>query len=149
MNGAQIHLLLNHVPVFVPFIGLGVFFFGAYRKSRDVQLVGLGLLFLGALGTVPAYVSGDEAEDAIRQLPFFRKEAVHEHEQAAAFALAAVELIAVVGAYVFSLLVRGRDVARGWVIFLAVLGLWGFSVVARTSHLGGLVHHEELSQAGK
>src|SRR5947209_9343986 len=65
MNLAHVHLLLNHFPTIGPIIGLGLMLVSLGSKSNDLKQASL-VVFLGiALLTIPTYVTGNAAQDAI------------------------------------------------------------------------------------
>jgi uncharacterized membrane protein len=64
---AHLHLLLNHFPTIGFLIGLGILLLGLLGRSHDLSQAGL-IIFLGiALLSVPIYVSGNGAQEAICQ----------------------------------------------------------------------------------
>src|SRR5207249_7136946 len=65
MNLAHVHLLLNHFPTIGTIIGLGLLLVSLASKSNDLKQASL-VVFLGiALLTIPTYVTGNAAQDAI------------------------------------------------------------------------------------
>jgi hypothetical protein len=67
MDLAHIHLLLNHFPSIGFLVGLGVFCLGLFGKSNDLLRASL-LIFVGiALLSIPIYVSGNGAQQAVCQ----------------------------------------------------------------------------------
>lgn len=146
MNGAQLHLALNHFPVVLSFVSLGLLFWGWRKNSSDLKKAGLTLVVVGAAFAAIAYLSGDPAEDILKSFPGFAKDLVHEHEEAAEFALITNGILAF-GA-IIALYFKGRKPKVALRLFLAILGLNFLScaIYLRTAHLGGLIHHEEIRE---
>ena len=69
MDLAHIHLLLNHFPTIGFLIGLGVFGAGLLGKSDDLKRAGLAVFVGIALLSIPIYISGNGAQEAICQSP--------------------------------------------------------------------------------
>ena len=145
MDGAHVHLLLNHIPVLGTLFCVLLLAFALLRKSGEVLRVALLGTVLVALVTFPAYLSGESAEDAVKRLgsPDISTIMLDEHEDAALPAMLTVE-----GTGVLALLalVLGRGGRRpGWLPWavLAAGGL-GFALVARAANLGGQIHHPEI-----
>ncbi len=69
MNQAHFHLVLNHLPIIFPFIGLLVMIIGIAFKSASIQRTSFYIYVLGALFTIPAFATGEGAEEAIEHLP--------------------------------------------------------------------------------
>lgn len=144
MNGAQAHLLFNHLPVLgVPFSAL-LLLAGAWRRSEELKKAGLAAFALTALCVLPAYFTGEGAEHVIEDLPGVTEGLIHAHEEAAEAALAVTLIL---GALSLGALWHagkvGRVRRRAWVPVL-LLGLAALALLARTAHLGGLIRHAEL-----
>ena len=144
INGAQLHLALNHVPVILAIVAAGVLFWGYVSKSYEIRKVGLVLAIATAVFAGAAFLTGDPAEDVLEKLPVFSKELVHEHEEAGEFALI-VSIVAGVSALV-TLYFAKKKVQYFSFGLMATLLILIFSSAAflRTAHLGGLIRHEEI-----
>ena len=87
MNGAHLHLLINHIPVLGTFFGLALLAFGVWKRSDDLRKAALGTLVIVALGAVAAYLTGEPAEDVVKGLPGVSRPLMSRHEDAAGIAL--------------------------------------------------------------
>ena len=58
MNLAHLHLLMNHVPTIGSVAALGLLLLGYVRRNEHLKHVGLEVLFVVALLTLPVFVSG-------------------------------------------------------------------------------------------
>src|SRR4026209_49229 len=83
MNAAHIHLLLNHFPTIGLGIGLVVFAIAIRRASEELQRTGLVILFLTSALTIVAYVSGNDAHEALKEEPGLSDALMRAHESAA------------------------------------------------------------------
>ena len=93
MNGAQIHLGVNHLPVMGALLGALVLAAGWVLKNGTVRRTGVALLAFSALATLPAYFSGEEAEEVIEHLPGVSEALIHDHEEAAELATCLMSLL--------------------------------------------------------
>jgi hypothetical protein len=144
MDLAHIHLLLNHFPTIGSIIGGGLFLLSLITRSDDLKRASLVILLGIALISIPTYLSGNGAQDAIKSLPGVSKSLIEAHEGAALVALAFME---VTGAFAWLALWQFRRLARvpGWnlaVILLLVLMTLG--LMARASNIGGEIRHAEI-----
>ena len=143
-NGPQIHLMLNHLPV-VGFILLTpVLALTAWRgDDRLKRLALLGTIAISLL-VLPAFWTGEPAEDGIEHLPGVSKHLIHEHEEAAEKALTLGLItggIALVG-YILS---RKKNTALKIAINSALVGSIVTSLaMAKTAHEGGKIRHPEI-----
>jgi hypothetical protein len=63
MNGAQLHLMLNHLPVMGALFSLLLLGWSLTRRSTEIQKLALGGALLAGLSSVPAYLTGEPAEE--------------------------------------------------------------------------------------
>lgn len=80
MNKAHFHLLLNHVPIIFPIIGLVILLLGFFYKSDVIKRTSFFVLILGAIITIPAFISGEGAEEIVENIIYDHK-LIHEHEE--------------------------------------------------------------------
>ena len=144
MNGAQLHLALNHFPVVISLLSLVLLLWYWAGKSPDLKNAGLAFVILGGAFTGIAYFTGEPAEGVIEKLPGFSESLVHEHEEAAEFALIISGISALHAFAVFMLSRRKPKLAFGALIVVTTLTLLNCAVFLRTAHLGGLIKHEEI-----
>lgn len=145
MNPAHLHLMLNHIPVLGTAFGLALLAWALFKRSEELKRVSLGVLVIVALFAIPAYLTGEPAEEAIEHLPGVNEDAIEEHEEAAKFAFAGdlvLGAVALGGLLVF----RGSKPAPAWLhILVLVLAVLVFAMMVRTANLGGHIRHPELS----
>lgn len=81
MNPIHFHLIINHFPIILPIIGFSVLSGGFIFKSEIVKRTGLFIIVLGALLTIPAFISGDNSEHFLDdQLAEKSAIAIDQHE---------------------------------------------------------------------
>lgn len=140
MNAAQIHLALNHVPLFLSVIGGGILISGMIKKNESFKTLSLYLLVAAALFALPVFFTGEGTEELVEKLPGVQEAAIEKHEDMAKAALA---VIVASGVIALTGLLFQRNRTAGRIIFIAalVLSLASFGVMAQTAHLGGLIRH--------
>jgi hypothetical protein len=146
MNQAQIHLALNHASFFLSVLAGLVLIIGLWKKNELVNTIALCGLVAAGLFILPAYFSGEGAEELVEKLPGVNENAVGEHED---FALISLVIIAITGVIALIALVISKTAAiRSWLFRgLVVLSFASFAVIGWTIHLGGMIHHSELGNA--
>lgn len=148
MNLAHAHLVLNHVPVVGIFFAVLLYGLGIFRRSTELKRAALLGFVLVALLTIPAFLTGEPAEDAVEHLPGINKATIHNHEEAADISFWVLE-----GLGVFALaglvLYRGASGAPRWfTAIVLVFALLVAGMMAWTANLGGQIHHPEITAAG-
>ena len=68
LDAPHLHLLTNHLPIFVTLSGLLVMAVGLWRKNREITQVALVLLFLGIAGGILTFWFGQQAYKPVRGL---------------------------------------------------------------------------------
>ena len=149
LSPLHLHLMLNHVPVLGTIAVALVLGIGLFRRSREIMRLGLGLTVLVSLVTVPVYLTGDPAEDALREFdPGVDRELIHEHEEKAEVGLIAV---LATGALALGALWWGRDPSdtrRGLPAMVCAALLVSFGLFAVAALDGGRIRHPELQTSG-
>jgi hypothetical protein len=144
MTLAHVHLLLNHVPTIGTAIGLTLFIISFFRRNDDVRRVALEVLYVVALLTIPAYLSGVSARETLLNNPDINQPFVNAHWDVAVLAFV---LMLFTGAFSWLALWQYRRTAR-WVpavtFIVFLLSALGFAVSARAANLGGEIHHPEI-----
>jgi uncharacterized membrane protein len=144
MNGAHLHLILNHVPVILAPVGLIILALGLLRRNAEFVKVGLGIVVVAALFTVPTYVSGDGAAEIVSDLPGVSTEAIERHDEMAEWAFVAIGLAGVAALAALVLGARGRAMPKWLMVATVVLALAASAVLGVTANLGGAIRHTEI-----
>jgi hypothetical protein len=150
MNGAQIHLLLNHLPVILYPVTAMILLWGIIRKEPSVTILGSYFALLSALTTGAAYFTGEDAEDIVEKLQDFSKPLLHTHEELAE-KVAVASIVVGVLALATLPIVRNRIAAlktarvQSTLVNALVIICIAMSVAfAFVAHQGGLIRHTEI-----
>ncbi|MCB1327838.1 MAG: hypothetical protein H7A21_13930 [Spirochaetales bacterium] len=147
MNGAQLHLVLNHVPVLGALGAALLLLWALLAGSRDLARAGFAGLLVVALFSAGAYFSGEEAEEVVEDYPAVQEQVIEAHEEAAELAFI-LGLFAAVPGLAGLWLERSHLAPRRVHLFLGLgFALLVFGDMAYTAHLGGLIRHPELENA--
>ena len=144
MNGALVHLAVNHIPVVGIPIGFLLLAGGVLRKSRDLIQAGL-VAFVGvALVTFVVYKSGGPAARIVRDMTGVTRETIHAHAEAAEDASVAIEVLGGAALLCLWLLTRPKGIPNA-LTALMLAGALGLSIwLGVVAHLGGLIRHPEI-----
>jgi formate hydrogenlyase subunit 3/multisubunit Na+/H+ antiporter MnhD subunit len=144
MNPAHLHLVLNHIPlVGIAFVIL-LLIIALLRTSNELINVSLIFVILIALWAIPAYLTGEPAEEMVEGLPGISEQLIEAHEEKAEITFILVE---VVGAFaLLTLIIRRFHRELGNI--LSVFTLLGLIVagglIVWTANLGGKINHPEI-----
>lgn len=113
MNGAHWHLVLNHLPIIIPMAGFILLILSFFVKNQEYSRAAYLLFVVGALATIPAFLTGEGAEETIEGIAGIDENFIHRHEEAA-------ELLAICN-YVLG--------------FLSLVGIWASFYKQQFSHI--------------
>jgi uncharacterized membrane protein len=83
MNGAELHLAINHLPLILPFAGVLLLVGGMIFKSEILKRATYCLFILSAITAAASFGTGEDAEEVLEKTPFFDEHLIHEHEEKA------------------------------------------------------------------
>ncbi len=107
MDGHYIHLLSNHFPVILSITGFVILTFGLFSHIKLIKQVGLSVLITASLSTIPAYISGEEAEHKVEHFAGTSESIIEEHEEEAELAFILTDVLGVLA--FIALLLNYRD----------------------------------------
>lgn len=143
MSPVHFHLMLNHLPVVGTVFAALLLGYALIVHSDPVKKIALGTFVLIALLAVPAYLTGEPAEEIAERLPGVTETAIEQHEEAAQIAFASslvVGALAITGLAIF----RTKAVPRLFAVSVLALSVVAMAALAWTANLGGKVRHTEL-----
>jgi uncharacterized membrane protein len=143
MNGAHLHLVLNHFPVIGLIFCLAMLMAGILRKSEELTRTGIVILIAVAVISIPVYLTGEPAEEIVEHLPGVSEPALESHETAGKLSLITLEVIGALALLGLLFNRRPRSLPR-WLaptLLVLVIALTGW--VGWTSYIGGQITHPE------
>jgi uncharacterized membrane protein len=144
MDGHYIHLLSNHFPVILSITGFIILTFGLFSHSKLAKQVGLAILLAGSISTIPAYLSGEEAEHKVEHYNGTSESVIEEHEEEAELAFVFTDVL---GVFAFiALLLNYRNhrysMTANRLVWLA--GLISVVLLFNVGKSGGQIRRPEL-----
>jgi uncharacterized membrane protein len=146
MNLAHVHLLLNHFPTIGFGIALALYFAAIIGKKDDLHRASLVLIFLVAAVAIPTYMSGNAAEEVIKDK--VAGGLIRAHEDAALTGFIVMEItgfLAWLALWQHRLLRRAPQWSTPVILLLSLIS---FGLMARAANLGGAINHPEIQTPG-
>jgi hypothetical protein len=147
LNAAHLHLVLNHVPTLGMAVGLALLLLALIRRHEVLVHVGLEVLFVIALVTLPVYVTGAAAYAHLRSGADFSDIAARMHQDVALTGFAVTEFAGFVAWVALWQSRRTGRAGRGLVAAVTLLSLLALAIMGRAATLGGEIHHPEIRAA--
>lgn len=144
MNGAHWHLVVNHLPIIFPIVGVVVMITGIISKSEAVKRTAFMIFVFGALATIAAMNTGEGAEEVVEKINGVTENYIESHEETAetfailSYILGGISLLGLWASFkqkTFSLLI-----SIGALIFAFVVLFFA----KQTGTTGGEIRHTEI-----
>lgn len=148
MNLAHLHLIMNHVPTVGSVAALGLLLLGYARRNEQLKHVGLEVLFVIAVLTLPVYVSGVAAHQELRAIKEVSDDAIRVHQDAALIGFIVMEFAGFVAWIALWQWRRHGRAAQGLVPVATLLLVIALAVMGRAANLGGEIRHTEIVAGG-
>ena len=99
INGAYVHILINHFPIILSLLGAATAVVSLFRRRRALWLYTVATLTLAGIFAYPTVFTGERAEHDIEKMPYATREAIHEHEEAGERAMWVLIVTGLISAY--------------------------------------------------
>ena len=83
MNGAHWHLVLNHLPIIIPMVGLLIMVGGLVLNSEILKRAAYSIFILGAVTAIAASSTGEGAEEVVEEIQGIDEKMIKIHEEVA------------------------------------------------------------------
>lgn len=83
MNAAHYHLIVNHLPIIFPLVGIIIMTIGFFSSSESVKRTAFFIFILGSVSTFAAMATGDDAEDIVEKISGVTENFISIHEETA------------------------------------------------------------------
>lgn len=144
MNGAHIHLLLNHIPILGSIFALCLLVFGKFSGNATVTKTSLVTLVVCALISIPVYLSGEEAEHVVDPIIGVNKIALEAHEEQAEIAFWVLLMNGAIALATLISSIKTKSLSPPLVWINLVLLILVVVLMARTGGSGGKIRHSEI-----
>lgn len=146
MNGAHLHLLVNHFPIVGTILATLVLIAGFLFKNTSVKLTALGLFVFSALSSLAAYFTGDLAEEVVESLSEVSHALIHRHEEFAEFFHITTLILGMLALITVILHHRRSPYVRYFFIVIFVVAALDIYAAIQTGNSGGKIRHTEIRQ---
>ena len=142
MYGAQAHLLFNHFPIIGSILSVLVLAAGFLLKNGIVKKTALAMVVFTAVMTVPAFLTGEPAEEILESINQAPKIIIHEHEEMAEKGLWTT--IAVGALALFAFVNSHKPIATKIMRATLVLLIANTFFLVQIGNAGGVIRHTEV-----
>lgn len=144
MNQAHLHLLLNHLPILGTLFGLLILTGGFFLKNNTVKRTALGMFAFAALCAIPAYLTGEGAEEVAENLPGVSETLMETHEELANIFLWVVGALGLLSLATWYADLKSKKIAPLLFSLTLVAALGTMVFAQRVGTSGGEIRHTEI-----
>ncbi len=144
MNQAHYHLLLNHLPLLIPFFGLLILVGGFLFRSAIVKRTAFLLFIFGAIVTIPAYLTGEEAEEVVENIHGIDEKYIKPHEEAAEIFAISSYVLGVISLLGFWANYKQKSFANILALVIIIVVIIVLFYAQQTGKTGGEIRHTEI-----
>lgn len=146
MNGAHLHLLVNHFPIVGVILATLVLIAGFIFKNTSVKVTALGLYVFSALSSIVSYLTGEQAEEVVEHLAGISETLIHTHEEFAEFFHITTLILGALALLTLILHYRRSPYVRYLFIAIFIAAAVDIYAAKQTGTSGGEIRHSEIRQ---
>lgn len=146
MDLTHLHLLLNHFPILGTLFGFCLLAYGLIRSNKTLENAGLVTFIIITLITIPAFMTGEEAEETVESLQGVSEYYIEQHEEIAEIALwlmVSTGSLALLTFIVSKIKDNRALILKTITVFLAA---GTFGLMTAVGNYGGKIRHNELRE---
>jgi uncharacterized membrane protein len=144
MNGAHWHLVVNHLPIIFPLVGVITLITGMISKSEAVKRMAFAIFIMGSFAAIGAMTTGEGAEEVVEKISGVTENYIGSHEETAeTFAILCYILggISLLGLWAsFKQKTISSMISMGTLVFAFVVLFFA----KQTGTTGGEIRHTEI-----
>ena len=144
MDATHLHLILSHFPIVGTIIGIGILAYGQISKNNETKKVALVTFILMAILTIPAFLTGEEAEETVEHIAGVSEQLIENHEELAEKAIWLMDLLGALSLISFYAIIKKLSFAKTTTLITLVVSLATFGLFSQVGNLGGQIRHSEI-----
>lgn len=144
MNQAHWHLAINHLPIIIPIVGLLTLIGGYFLKNITINRTAYAIFIFGAITTVPAFFTGEGAEEIVENFQGITKAIIHEHEEKAELFAILSYILGGLSAFALWSSIKEKVFAKSVGLAVLLLSLGTLFIGKQVGTTGGEIRHTEI-----
>lgn len=144
MNAAQVHLLFNHWPLILIFVGFFVLLIGERNSNMSYKKLGLFLLISAALFAIPTQFSGEGAAHILSEQNLAESNRIEKHESLGFWSAILAYGIGVIAFISLIMIHNLHSFFTNLRRLTLVLAAGAIVLIAIAAHTGGEIRHTEI-----
>ena len=138
------HLVINHLPIFLPIMGCFLLLFGFLFKNGLVKRLALSLFVFAGIAAFLSMNTGEGAEEIVEGLEKTSGTFIHQHEEHAETFSLVIYLLSAISLLAMWLSWKKNKRSNALSIGLALLAIFAIYLGIKTATSGGEIMHKEI-----
>jgi uncharacterized membrane protein len=144
MDSTYFHLVLTHFPIIGTLFGIVLLAYGIYSKNDLFNKAGLITFIISALVGIPAFLTGDGAAEALKQLKSIPGTLIDAHEELGEKAIWVIEALGLLSLIALFLDYKKDKRFRIACTIILILSILTFVLMIVVGYTGGQIRLSEL-----
>jgi uncharacterized membrane protein len=144
MDATHLHLMLTHFPIVGTIVGIGILAYGQFSNNNSIKKVALVTFFLMSILTIPVFLTGEGAEEAVEHLAGVSESIIEEHEELAEKAIWVMGLLGILSLFNILLIIKKSTFAKSVSLIVLIISFATVGVFVQVGNLGGQIRHTEI-----
>ena len=144
MDELHLHLIVNHLPIIFPIVGIIILLIGIFSKSEVTKRNAYVIFMLGAITSIAAMMTGENAENSATKIAGLSESLIEKHADISeifailTYVLGGISLVALILSFKNSVISKYAPFSVG---ILAIVCVFFGQKVGTT---GGEIKHTEI-----
>ena len=144
MNTTHLHLVVNHLRIIFPVVGIIILLIGIFTKSEIAKRNSYLIFILGAAASVLAMATGEGAEEGVEHIAGVSESLIKTHEEAAelfaglSYVLGAVSVFALIANF------KNWSFSKFFPVVTLIIGVPMMYFAQEAGRTGGEIRHTEI-----
>ena len=144
MDELHLHLVVNHLPIIFPIVGIIILLIGIFSKSEVTKRNAYIIFILGAFTSIAAMGTGEGAEDSATKIAGLSENMIKKHEEvseifaALTYVLGVISLVALIASF------RNSVISKYAPFLVGVLAVVALFFAQKAGTTGGEIRHTEI-----
>jgi uncharacterized membrane protein len=144
MDELHLHLVVNHLPIIFPIVGIIILLIGIFAKSEITKRNAYVIFILGAVTSILAMQTGLNAENSATKIAGLSESLIEKHEEVSeifailTYVLGTISLIALIGSF------KGFMISKYAPFVIGIIASICLFFAQKVGTTGGEIKHTEI-----
>ena len=144
MDELHLHLLVNHLPIIFPIVGIIILLIGIFSKSEVTKRNAYVIFILGAITSIAAMVTGENAENSATKIAGLSENLIDKHEEVSEIFAALTYVLGGISLAALILSFRNSVISKYAPFVVGVLAIICLVFAQKVGTTGGEIKHNEI-----